>query len=373
MAEDDAQNKTEEPTSKRLEEAAKKGQIPYTRELGSILGVVAVLTVIYWAGSSIYDSLFGLFDHVLSTLAPWQYDTIPVENVYSKLYDILAIIALVMLAGFLAPILGHISQKGVQPRPEAAAPDLNKVNPIEGISKLLSMETIISFIKNFLKAMGLMFVYYIAVKPYYLEIAYSAKRPYESALSLYGSITLRFMIYAIIFMVFVVILDYYVQRFRHRQRLMMTRHEVREEHKDTEGSPEIRQRVRDIQRERARRVIDREVPKATVIVTNPTHFAVALKYERGVQAVPKVTAKGVDLLSRRIRDIAKKHGVPIVESPPLARALYREVKVGRDIPRAFYQAVAKIIATIFNMEEEKKRQRQLAQGVTVLPQTTRVS
>lgn len=359
MAESSEENKTEEPTGKRIEDAAEKGQVAYTKEFGATLGLIGILSVIYWSSQMLYGSMTSTFRSVFSNLRPWEANQIPFMTVaYPSLRGLITAMALIFAAAYFFPLAAHIIQKGPKPRPEAAKPTFEKVDPIAGVKRLFSLETIANFAKSFIKAMGLMAIYYLTVAPYVKEIAYSASRPYENALKLYGTIVLTYLIYAIIFMVAVVAMDYTFQKLRNYKKLMMSRQEVKDEMKEMEGSPEFKRKLREVQIEKSKRQIDKQVPNSTVIVTNPTHFAVAISYQRGVTPVPKVVAKGADLLCTRIKKIAKEHKVPIVEAPPLARALYRDVKVGENIPRSFYQAVAKILGTIFKLEEEQQRQKE---------------
>ena len=358
MAEGD-DGKTEEPTGKRLEEARAKGSVAYTREMGSVLGMLAIITVIYQMGVTLYSGMESFFHATFSNLHPWQFGSVPFWNqVYPYVGGVFHVVAMIFFVAFVAPLIAHFAQKGISPMFEAAMPNIEKLDPMNGIQKLFSFEALTTFGKSAVKAVGLILIYYYVVKPYLYEIAYSAERPYESALSLYGSVIVKYLIYCVIFLVAVVVIDYELQRRHHIKSLMMSRQEVKDENKETEGSPEIKGKVREIQRERSKRQIDKEVPKATVIITNPTHFAVAVRYQRGVTPVPRVVAKGVDVFCMRIRELAKKNNVPIVENPPLARALYRDVKVGQDIPKQFYKAVAKIIATIIKLEQHKKAQNQ---------------
>lgn len=356
MAEEDASSKTEEPTGKRLEDAKQKGQVPYTKELGSTIGLFGIFTVMYWMGTWLFGSMRGFYEGIFLNLRPWRYDGLPIlDRIFSYSGDTLTVILIVLLVGFFMPLLGHILQKGIKPSPEAAMPSLDKINPVSGVKKLFSFETFTTFGKNVIKAAGLMGIYYIAVRPHVTEIAFSAQKPYESALAFYGSIIFRYLVFALIFLIVVILADYLINRMQHFKKLRMSRQEIKDEQKETEGSPEIKGKVREIQRERSRRQIDKKVPESTVIITNPTHFAVALRYEQGKVPIPMLTAKGVDALSKRIRDLGRKNNVPIVANPPLARAIYRDVKVGQPIPRKFYKSVAKILATIFRLEEEKKQ------------------
>lgn len=359
MADDGADNKTEEPTGRRLEQAREKGSVAYTREMGSVLGVVAIGSVLYKMGTMLYEGMMNLYHGTFANLRAWDYGDVPFWSmIYPYLHPIISAVLFVFAAGFFAPLIAHFAQKGIAPMFAAAAPSLAKLDPIQGVKKLFAFEAMTNFGKSAVKAIGLILIYYYVVKPYLTEVVYSASMPYESALTLYGDIILKYLLYAVIFMILIVALDYEMQRRHLLKTLMMTRHEIKEEMKETDGNPEMKGRLREIQRERSKREIDKQVPKATVIVTNPTHFAVALRYQKGKTPVPRVVAKGADAFCMRIREIAKQHNVPIIENPPLARALYRDVKVGQDIPKQFYKAVAKIIATIMRLEEVRKGQNE---------------
>ncbi|MCP5464781.1 MAG: flagellar biosynthesis protein FlhB [Deltaproteobacteria bacterium] len=357
------EEKTEEPTGRRLEDARKKGQVAYTKELGSTLGLVGVLSIVVLGGGWLYSAMERFFKMIFNNLEAWPYNQPPLWDVIVPgLEGIFRVMIAVFGVAFLFPLIGHFAQKGLIMNVEGLTPNIEKLSPVEGAKKLFSKETLVQFAKSFVKACGLLLVYYFVVKPRLREITYSASKPYENALGLYYDVVIGYLLMAVIFMILVIAIDYVIQRVLTRKKLMMSKQEIKDEHKEMEGNPEVKRKVREFQREQAMRTIQAEVPQATVVVTNPTHFAVALRYEKGKVPVPRVVAKGADILCQRVKDVAREHGVPIVENPPLARGIYRDVKVGHDIPRKYYKAVAKIIATIFQLEEEKKRQRQALLG-----------
>lgn len=335
--------------------------IAYSREVGPMLGFIAMVYAIYLLGGDIYQGLFEQFHYTFSHLSAWQYGEMPFYTRIFPLLDSITVSMLILFAvAFLGPFIGHGLQKGFDAKWEASKPKLDKLNPSEGIKNLFSVDAIINFVKNLIKTIGFMYIFYLTIEPYIDRIIYLAAVPFEDALRLTGVIFVKFLVYATLFLVVLAVSDYYVNWRRTHAQLMMSRHELKEEMKDSEGNPQIKGKVRQIQQERAKRQLKKQVPAATVIVTNPTHFAVALKYEKGKVPVPKVVAKGADEMAKRIRELAKESGVPIVENPPLARALYREVKVGREIPYKFYKTVAKLIAAILRLEEEKKLKRRRA-------------
>lgn len=237
-------------------------------------------------------------------------------------------------------------------------PELGKIDPISGVKRFFSKEMLLTLGRNVVRTVGLMLVAYKTIAPHTEEIVYAAAMPFTSGLSVYAALFGKLFLNSLMFLAAVAAIDYFIQWRIWYKGLMMTRQELKDEMKEMEGNPQIKQKVRQIQQERSKRKIEKQVPKATVVVTNPTHFAVALKYSRGETPVPKVVAKGTDFLAQKIKDIARQNGVPVIANPPLARMLYREVKPGKDIPMKFYKAVAKIIATVFRMEQVKKEMQE---------------
>lgn len=357
----DKESKTEEPSDKRKSEAHEKGNIAYTREVGATLGFAGIVLLINSMLLFIYAGFKGLFSYTLSNVKPWSYGDLPFgSDIVPVLKPVATVLIAICTVGFVLPIIGHIIQKGVDPKYEAAEPKLDKMNPVEGIKRLFSFETVTTFIKNIIRTFGLMIVAYFIIRPYWEQLIYAAAMPFETAAQLIGLIVSKVLIYSILFLVAVAGFDYWLQWRRVHTQLMMTRQELKDEMKEMDGNPQIKGKMRQIQQSRAKRKIDKQVPQATVIVTNPTHFAVALRYDRGKTAIPIVVAKGVDFLAKRIKEVGAQHRVPVIENPPLARGLYRDVKEGQEIPKKFYQAVAKIIAAIFRIEQERKNQQEKA-------------
>lgn len=363
-------SKTEEPSERKKEKARKEGQVAYTKEIGTTLGFLAVTGVIYAASEAVYRAMRGQMAFSLANLDAWKYGAIPLgDKIMPPLSPVFILMGLVLLAAFIAPLVGHAAQKGVEPQFDAAQPKFDRISFTGGVKQLFSMEAFLNFLKNITKTVGFMLILGLTVRPHADSLIHVAAMPFEQSLRLTGEIFAKFLGYAALFLATIAAIDYFVSWRRLHSKLMMSRHELKEELKEVEGNPHIKQKVRQIQQERAKRQLKKTVPTATVIVTNPTHFAVALKYKRGESPVPRVVAKGADLLAGRIRELAREHKIPIIENPPLARGLYAEVKVGREIPYKFYKAVAKLIAAILKIEEEKKRQR--FAGQAILPPMSR--
>jgi flagellar biosynthetic protein FlhB len=352
MAEnEDGQEKTEEPSSKRLDDARRKGQVPRSRELSTVAmtlsGGVALVLMSRYLGQ-------GLHDIMRANLAPDRQD----------LFDPLALIrhlaeafgeAAQMLAPFFAlmvvvAVVASVALGGFNLSTEAMLPKFSKINPLSGFKRLVSARGLVELAKALAK-----FVL-VAVAAVYLLRAHLDSVLGLSFLELVPALgVLRDVVgWSFVLMaatlLLVAVIDVPFQLWDHKRQLKMTRQEVKDERKQTDGNPEIKGRIRSMQRELAFRRMMQEVPKADVIVTNPSHFAVALRYDQTRMRAPKVVAKGADLIAKNIRRVGTEAGVPVVEAPVLARALYHSTEIGDLIPRGLYLAVAQLLAYLFQLE-----------------------
>ncbi|RMF60815.1 MAG: flagellar biosynthesis protein FlhB [Calditrichaeota bacterium] len=353
MAED-FQEKTEQPTPKRLMEAREKGNIPKSTEVNSALVLLAGIGLVYWGGGMIYHKLSLLSKNIFNGgyLAPLQ----PV-NLKSYLLDGLSLIGwptfLLMVGIMVIGLTASISQVGFVFTLEPLIPKPEKINPLKGFKKILfSSRTVEELFKNLLKLVIVISIGYLALKSYLHQfpllidqsVGDIAHFMFKGAISITFKIALALVVIAGA--------DYAFQRFEHLKNLRMTRQEVKEEHKQTEGDPKIKARIRSMQMEIARRRMMQEVPKADVVITNPTHYAVALKYEPGKMASPKVVAKGKNRIALKIKEIALANGVPVMEDPPLARALYEVVEIDQEVPEKFFKAVAEVLAYVYKIKKK---------------------
>ena len=351
MAENqDGQEKSEQPTPKRIQDAKKKGQVARSRELNTM-----AITLI---GGIALVGMSGHMGQELSEMMARNF-TIPRADIFEPMAMLRRLLisiqdALLMLAPFFAvvivvAILSSIALGGVSFSAEAMAPKLSKLNPLKGMKRVFSVKGLIEL----LKALG-KFVLIGGVTALILWwsledfIRLSSMDMEQAIIELGALIGWSFVLIASTLTV-IAFIDVPFQLWNHKRELRMTKQEVREEMKETEGRPEVKGRIRSLQREIAMRRMMEEVPKADVIVTNPTHYAVALRYDQGSMRAPKVVAKGKDLIAANIRNVAKEHKVPMVESPMLARAIYFHADVGEFIPAGLYLAVAKLLAYIFQL------------------------
>tara|TARA_Y100000296_G_scaffold2495_1_gene3040 strand:- start:263392 stop:264456 length:1065 start_codon:yes stop_codon:yes gene_type:complete len=351
--EQDNSQKTEEPTQKKLEDAQKKGQVPLSREFNNWMILLGgTIIVAFMSGHLMYElsALFkgyfemaGAIPSVGGSLASILGDA---------LFDVLRLMVLpflfLMAVAFLAPVL----QIGFMFSPEAIKPDIKKVSPMAGFKRLFSMQAIIEFLKGLLKIIVVGAVGVLLVAPYMDGLDHFVGLPMLDAVDELRSITLRVLSGMLFALLIVTLIDVVYQRYSHHQKMMMTMQEVKDEHKQSEGDPHMKARLRQLRHQRAQQRMMQAVPSADVVITNPTHFAVALKYDPEVMDAPKVVAKGADNIALKIKEVAAEHGIEVVEDKPLARSLYDLVEIDQDIPVDLYKAVAEIISYVF-----KKRKK----------------
>ena len=347
MAEGDAasgEDRTEAPTQRRLDRARAEGQAPVSRETvafatllaGTVAGFLALPTL----GAEWLRTMRALLEMPGEGAA-----LVPVLLRQSAL-TLLPLLALVMLAGVLA----SLAQTGLTVRAEALLPQPSRINPAAALKRLLGPDGLAELARTLVKLALVGVALWQAVDVAALQA--SLHRSAEGLLGEVGRGALRLLMAALFVFGAIALLDLVWVRWRHLRRMRMTREEMRQEHRDSEGDPQIKARVRRIREQRARRRMLAAVPKATVVVTNPTHYAVALSYAPGQASAPKLVAKGVDAMAARIRAAATEHGVPIVENPPLARALWR-IEVESEIPAEHWQAVAEIIAYVWRLQGQR--------------------
>lgn len=357
MAENhDGQEKSFEPSARRLDEAKRRGQVPRSRELNTVAVTLAGAATIVLLGPRVTNDLRGL---VIEHFALSRADVFDTAAVLRHLGDALTA-SLLILAPFFAAtvaaaVLASVALGGFQVSSEALRFDLGKLSPLRGMQRIFSLHGLVELVKALAKFVFLGGVAALLVWTEFEHFVLLGKMEVEAALAktadLLGWTTLVVASSAIL----LALVDVPFQLWDYKRQLKMTQQEVRDELKDTEGRPEVRSRIRQLQREVARRRMMEEVPKADVIVTNPTHFAVALRYDAGHMQAPVLVAKGTELVAANIRKIGQAHAVPVVEAPSLARALYFNVELGDPIPAGLYLAVAKLLAYVFQLRAARQQ------------------
>lgn len=347
---DDAQ-KTEEPTHKRLTEAKKKGQLVTSREITSffLLMVFALLiaTLLPRLMKQAKFLLFPFIDHPdqLATGVQGISDVMREATLGS-----LSIMMVPLLFALGAVVVANYIQHGNVWTLDPMTPKLNRISPLAGWKRLFSLRSIVEFLKGIVKIIIVGIAIWYAVKADLNQIRMLPNHDVYAILLFLAKLSTNLMIAVCVAMFFIAAIDYMYQRFDYMKKMRMTKQEVKDEYKQQEGDPHVKQRLRQIRSERARKRMMSAVPQADVIITNPTHFSVALKYDNASMGAPTVIAKGIDHLALTIRKIAKENDIPIVQNPPLARALYDSVEIDAEIPADHYKAVAEIISYVYKLK-----------------------
>ena len=345
--------KTEEPTDKKRRDARKKGQVARSQELNAAFVLLAGFFVIKVLWEYIYENIAGYSAYIFANISMFSFSTESIMEIFLGIVVLLGKTAFPIMLGITVLALAiNFFQVGFVVSTEKIEPKLDNINPINGFGRIFSKRSLVELAKSIFKILIIGFFLYLYLKdevpfmPYfiYYDLGHSLT---EIADKIF---TMAFQVIGVIMVM--AIADYAYQSWQTTQDLMMTKQEVKDEYKQTEGDPQIKGRIKQKQRQMAMSRMMQEVPKADVIVTNPTHFAVALLYEKGM-AAPKVLAKGQDIVAQRIKEIARESRIPIVENKPLARALYDTVEIGGFVPEELYQAVAEILAYVYRLKKKK--------------------
>lgn len=355
MAESDSGEKTEEPTAKKLADARKKGQIARSKDLGTMFVLVGSAVAIMLVGGMLTDSLAGVMKRLFSLS---RNEVMDIHALYNVLRGVVGnvvppliwIFSIIMLAAFV----GNTMLGGMSFSAEAMAPKASKLSPLAGLKRMFGIKAIVELVKSLLKFFVVFIVAYLLLSSLFPEILGLSLEAIP--LSLEHSVTLlQWMFLALALSIGIIAaIDAPYQTWDHNRQLKMTKQEIKDEMKNSEGSPEIKGRIRRTQYEMSQRRMMQEVPDSDVVITNPTHYAVALKYDAAVGGAPMLVAKGIDEMALHIRTIAKEHDVEIIASPALARSLYYCADVDQEVPEELFAAVAQVLAFIFQLNEHKK-------------------
>lgn len=345
MAETSTEDRTEAATPRRIEKAREEGQIARSRELSTFLMLLAGIGGLWGMGGHLYDRLGGIVERALLFDRAQLFDTSRMlANGWSlgqaALLTLVPFFALMLFAALAAPTLlgGLVITLG------AVKPRFSRVNPMSGLARLFSVQVPVELAKALAKATLIGTVLYLFLHSHIGQLLGLPKLPAQQALVTFMALTAKACATCVAALIVVVGMDAPYQLWTYARNLRMSKEEVRQEHKNSDGDPHVKARIRKLQQARARRRMMSKVPKADVVVTNPSHFAVALSYRKDKDGAPRVVAKGADAVAQRIREIAAEHELPILEAPPLARALYFHVDLDRQIPMELYTVVAEVVA-----------------------------
>lgn len=356
MAED-LGDKTEAPTARRRQESRDKGQVAKSQDLGAAAMLAVLTTMCLLLAADMLGRLAGLMRIALSNQAPG--DPLGLDSIFG-LVRLGAAESVWMLAPFLSvAFLAALISQGAQVGPlftlEPLSPKLNRLSPLQGVKRIFGMRGLIKTIVSVGKILVALLASWIVLGRHAEPLAAVVALPLNAGVAYIARVCLELAVVLTLLLLVLAVIDFLYQRWQHTRDLRMTKQQVKDERKDMDGSPEMRGRRLRMARELAAQRTTAAVPNADVIVTNPTHFSVALKYDESSMGAPRVVAKGADLLALRIRQLAGLSGVPIVERPPLARALYWNVEVGSEVHPEHYEAVADVLAYVYRTEAGAKR------------------
>ena len=354
MAEEFSGEKSEQATPRRREEARKKGQVAKSREIPSVLVLMTGLLVLFLIGRQLTNRLANFTAQMLSRAGTLPITPSSVQALGQEMVTfLLAALAPLLLAVLAMAVLANYVQVGTLFAVELIKPDFSKINIFKGLKRLFSIQSWVEMLKSMLKLVIIGYVAYSTIAGEVKDIVPLTDQELPSIFSYISRVSFNIFIKSTLVMALLAGLDYLFQRFQHEKKLRMTHQEIKEEFKQTEGDPLIKSRVRSLQREMARRRMMAEVPKADVIITNPTHLAVAVTYRNGEMVAPQVSAKGANFLAEKIKEIARSHEIPILENKPLAQALFKTVDLGQMIPPSLYQVVAEVLAYVYRLKNKR--------------------
>ena len=354
MAEKPAAEKTEQPTPKRLAKAREKGQVPQSQELPSVVTLLALVITVALLTPSLMQWLIMQMRQGLSCQNSVFANSGAFLNFFSmKIVSSIVVICPILVILFVGSVLSCIAVSGLSFAPKAISLKLSSINPAAGLEKLINARSLVHLLTSIAKLFFVSIVVWLYLQSKLDTLATLRWAWSMQILAVIAKTILGLMIRICIALVVISIADVFYQKWKYIQDLKMTRQEVKQEHKDTEGLPEVKGRIRKIQYEMSMKRMLQEVPKASVVLVNPTHVAVALRYDAKTMEVPVMVAKGTDHLAEKIREIARAYGVPIVRKPELARTIYSTVKLGHPIPEALYVAAAEVLAMIYRLRHRK--------------------
>jgi flagellar biosynthetic protein FlhB len=352
MPESNGQERTEKATQKRRRQSRREGQVAQSREIPSVLILMTALTFFYFAGSWMFWNISGFIGGVYQHLDTMRLNTVSDVSalsieIFNKLFLILIPwFVLILIAG----MVGNIGQVGFEVHSEPLRPKLTKLNPIAGLKKLISAKSLVEFVKSIMKLLIIGGISYGLIKAEMKGFPPLMQQEVGDILLFIARVAFKILFLVCLALIILAFFDYIYQRWQFEESIKMTKQEVKDERKQAEGDPKIKSRIRKAQLEMAARRMMAAVPEADVVITNPVHLAVALKFEASEMIAPTVIAKGSGYIAERIKKIAGEHQVPTVEDKPLAQALFKMVEIGEFIPVELYRAVAEILAYVYRLK-----------------------
>ncbi len=356
----DGGEKTEPATAKKLDDARNNGQVAKSQELNHALGLVSLFVILKVFISFIGERLMGSFQLIYNKIPDIINESIGGMSVFmanmvinNVLGTILLTLAPFLLIGFAIAVFSNIIQIKWKVTTKPMMPKFSKLNPLSGFKRIFSKDSLFELLKSIVKIVVIIYVAYTSIKDHQNDLFLIYDIPLLQVVLLVGTIVIDTGLKIALVYIFIGIADVVYQRHKFKEDMKMTKQEVKDEFKNTEGNPEIKGRQRSKMREASQRRMMQSLPSADVVITNPTHYAVAIKYDSKQYSAPVVVAKGEDFLAQKIKEVARENHVEIVENKPLARMLYANVDVGQEVPPELYQAVAEVLAFVYSLRENR--------------------
>ena len=352
MPESAGQERTEKATAKKREEARKKGQVAQSREISSAMILMTALGFFYFAGSWLFWNLSEILAGVCKNITVLRLTKLSDASAFSTevLYQFLALLLPFILPIAVVGFIANVLQVGFQIHTGSMALKFNKLNPIYGMKRFVSLKSMVELGKSIIKILIVGSIAYLLVKSEMQEFSLLIHQEVGQILVFIARVALKVCFFVCLALIVLAVIDYVYQRWQHEQDIKMTKQEVKDELKQTYGDPKVKARIRGVQMEMARRRMMEAVPEADAVITNPTRLAIALKFDAREMIAPRVLAKGSGQIAHHIRDIATEHQITIVEEKPLAQALFKMVGIGEYIPAELYRAVAEVLAYIYRLK-----------------------
>jgi len=348
-----AGEKTEKATPKKRQDERRKGKVAKSQDVNT--GILLLLTFIalVFFSNFILTSMLDLYRNFFTNFIHWDLNENTVIQIFTgAIIEGAKMLAPIMLVAFIAGLFSNLLQIGFLFTAEPLKFDLKKIDPIKGAKRIFSIRALVELLKSFLKITSIGMVTFAVIWIYKDDMLMTAFTNAENALAFFGNVTTVMAVSAIILLIFLSILDYVYQRYDFEKNMRMSKQDIKDEYKNTEGDPLIKSKIKERQRNMATQRMMSEVPNADVVITNPTHYAIAITYDEEKAAAPYIVAKGKDLTAQRIKEVAKNNGVITVENQQLARSLYTAVDIGDVIPEQFFKAVAEVLAYVYQVEKK---------------------
>lgn len=348
-----ADEKTEKATPKKRQDERKKGKVAKSQDINTAFLLFFCFVILVVFGGFMKDIMITMFQHSFTEYINWDVTIPSVGQVLTETsLELLKMLAPIMVVAILAGLAANFTQIGFLFTTEPLKLDLKKLDPIQGAKKIFSARALVELLKSLLKITFIGTITFLIIWIYKDEMMMLAFKTAENAIGFFGRITIIMGVSAAFALLFLSVFDYTYQKYDFEKSLKMSKKDVKDEHKNIEGDPQIKAKIKEKQRQMATRRMMSEVPSADVVITNPTHFAIAIKYDEDKASAPYVVAKGADQIAFKIREIAKANNVVTVENKPLARTLYDVIEIGDIIPEEFYQAVAEMLAYVYRLEKK---------------------